>query len=252
MAGIKGAVSLRIQFHWGYSVKEPIFTASQPPFRIPPQSTLIGALSYPISVRKRPEIEGEVSEAIQTLKLCPWVTYRFLDDDPSQLIETMDINRVSLSLGVRSEHLNPRTLWGIQPHGKIYAPSSEMEVVYFTRDPDFVGERAWGIVRVGTKESLVSVEEVEVREVSPIDSEEIEILHLTPLDIVTSPYGSYMIVRLPELRPEWYELRLGRGIDYKRYILPLNSVRVSLKDAVALRDSAGNHYALPRGLIGNA
>ncbi len=262
MAEKLSAISLNVKFHWGYSVKEPLFTASQPAFRVPPPPTLIGALSYPMFVRKMAEVKAERDEsrAADVLKLCPWATCRFLDLDPSLLIETTDVNRVNLSLGVRSAHLYPQSpnLWGVQPHGKIYAPGATMELIYFTYDPELVEKCAWGIVRIGTKESLVSVESVEVRDLFPCDSEEIKIHHLTPVDIIdiNSVKGNYIILKLPELKNKWYEFGIrGRNpLEYiRRYLLPLNSVKVRLNNrGVGVRDSAGCEYALPKEVVGNA
>jgi len=152
-----------LKLHWGFSIVKPAAAKAKSAFYLPPPTTLIGALSYykfrGIDTDRVSKSGGSPAYKLRgikaTAKLVSYGTY----------IE--DIIRNVLSYFQRSERrLDPTYMFGVVPTGKVYSPKGTMVVVYVTDtlSKEELERLSWGIIRIGCKECLVSVENVEIGE----------------------------------------------------------------------------------------
>jgi len=239
---IRKVIKAYIELHWGYSVKKPLYTATQPSFKIPPPTALLGALAYSASV-----IEGDYREIVKIgddlgskvlkyLDVCPWVTYRLLDHefrhvDTRVLAETKDIVRIIQSLGVRTEHIRVGSpmLWGIATYGKVFMPGSFIEALFMAKE-EGLEKYVWGLTRLGTRESIISVskaESVSFEVVNGVD--EVETVYLFPKSLAMQVRGEYDVIELPKPQPEWFIFKLGKVPSelIEHFIVPVKgSVKV--------------------------
>ncbi len=239
------ALRIVIELHWGYSVKHPFFSASQPSFRFPPPTTLIGALAFAIASREigteiLVEKDGLYSYTAELLDDIPWVAYRFLSIDPACIAETRDLTRVLIAPYVRRDNVYPGSpyVWAVQIHGKVYAPATEIEILYIVRD-SIAGKAArcaWGIARLGTKESIASVRSVELLEVGTVASDVIETSYSFARSLAEPIEGVYTVSRLPIPSREWY--RLGAVRDPSRYLDDYVVPRAMVRARVTERGAA--------------
>ncbi len=267
--GLK-AVVVDVELHWGFSSKIPLATAAQPTFKLPPPTTLLGALAYAINYGgPEVEISGNVlkSPAARLFNYIPWITLRTIyPDNPGLLVETLDVNRISLVLGIRAENIakNPaRYFWGVQPHGKIVFPCMEIEVVYLVKNDrvEEIARAAWGIVRIGTRESLASVKGVEVRDLKIIDINELKekkvrIAHATPLNLINTIHGepgkNYVEIDLPKYNQRWFEYSLTKNPFelITRYIVPIKELEIEPSSSGAvLIDTRNVNYIVPIDVV---
>ncbi len=237
------AVRVLLKLHWGYSIKHPSFSAGQPSLRYPPPTTLFGALSYPLAVmRGLPELvleEGDLySTAARMLGQVLWACFRFDGFNPRMLLETRDISRVLIAPYVRAENVYPgsQNIWAVQVHGKVYAPGLTLDVVYLTRDEivEEVARAAWGIVRLGCREALVSVENVMVLEARLVEGVGVvKTAYSFPLSLARACKGSYTVETLPapytldKLR-SWYKMAVVKDpmVFLEDYVIPHGIVEV--------------------------
>lgn len=158
------ALLVVVRFHWGFSIKRPLHSAAQFSLSVPPPTTLVGALSYACGAqRDSPE------EAARLLNHIKWATFGFLERSPLLLesLKVGDMNRNLIAPFMRSQHRTPDRYFGVQAMEKIYVPGFKALVVYFG-EVERYRDCAWGIVRIGSKESLVDVLEVEFHDVKPV------------------------------------------------------------------------------------
>ena len=159
-----------LRLHWGFSVVKPVAAKAKSAFYLPPPTTLVGALSYykfrGIDTDKIDKGWGSPAYKLKgvraTAKLISNGTY----------IE--DIVRNNLVYFQRPERrLDPTYKFGVIPTGKVYSPKGIIVVVYLTDtlSKEELERLSWGIVRIGCKECLVSVEDVEVGEAKKVSGE---------------------------------------------------------------------------------
>ena len=234
------AVIADIEVHWGYSVREPLYTAAQPSYKLPPPTTMIGALAYPYSKMKNvPECiireSSLFSSTISVSNFIRWVTVRN-PLGPLGPIVTNDISRLSLVLGVRREHVYPgsRYLWGVQLVGKVYAPSTTLRTIYLVEDEyvrDFI-EAVYSIVRIGSRESLANTKNVIVSEVNETKLRPIPTLYYFPLRLAREIRGAYFKEKFLSPRNEFYKLGVVRDVQryMEEYIIPREPVDVDPSD----------------------
>ena len=237
------ALRVTLRLHWGFSVKQPLYSATQPSFRVPPPTTFLGALAYPLlSYEGKPEIVyrgGNLySSAVEILNLAQWVAYRVVEPDPRFLVETRDIGRVCIVPYVRSQHVYPdsTSLWAVQSHGKIYAPGATFDVIYIVRgsesDIEKLTRAAWGMVRLGVKESIVSVYNVSLHGVRIVHTSIANTSYSFPLSLAQPERedGNYVVERLPTVSRESYRVGVVANpfTYFEDYVIPVDSVRVRI------------------------
>ncbi|RLE64303.1 MAG: hypothetical protein DRJ38_05810 [Thermoprotei archaeon] len=255
------ALRVVLELHWGYSVKHPFFSASQPSFRFPPPTTLIGALVFAIASRRNgveilAESDGLYSYTAGLLNDVPWATCRVLNIDPRLLIETRDLSRVLIAPYVRSDNVYPGSqyLWAVQTHGKVYAPILTLDVVYMVKGSSVkdIARYAWGITRAGTKESIVSVRSVELLDINTIVDNIVETNYGFPRSLAEPVKGVYTETRLPIPSREWYRLGAVRDANLflDDYVMPVDVVTVRIRDiGIALRVGDVGAVIVPREVV---
>ena len=254
------AVRVVLDLHWGFSIKQPYFSAAQPSYPVPPPPTLIGAVSYPYSLFYGfPElvVNGDqiYSSAVRLLDAVAWVALRLIDIDPRWLLETRDISRVLIASYVRSDHVYPQSsmLWAVQVHGKIFLPSYKVDTVYLVPE-DRASEllrAAWGVARLGVKEALVSVRTATLHEVRPVQTHNVRTRYSFPRRLAAMVSGDHVDVMLPTASREWYSFsKVKAELPLEEYLLPVAEVEVELApDAAAVEVNGLGTLILPRDRV---
>lgn len=165
------AVLVRLQVFSDISVHLPYTSASSPVYPLPPPTTLLGALAYSYlkganianEIIKDPDSDDVCSPAIKLVNDVPYASagskgyigYRFLE-------------RIYQAPYLRKDYQQQeRQWWGIAQRGGITFHDDELYIFYITRDVS-IAKYAWGIVRIGRKESHVSVIDVQIKRVSEV------------------------------------------------------------------------------------
>ncbi|QKR00723.1 type I-A CRISPR-associated protein Cas5 [Metallosphaera tengchongensis] len=156
---------VRLKLHWGFSVSVPLAAKAKPSFFLPPPSTLKGALSF--SKYRGVDTVGGRSPASEFEDVLAFA--RFSDDTVASYSE--DVVRNVVLLFQRPERREDRTYWfNIVPTGKVLSPAGEIVSVFVTNKftKKELEDMGWSIMRLGSKEGLVSVEEVETGEAKAV------------------------------------------------------------------------------------
>jgi len=270
------AIRVEVEFHWGYSVKRPIFSASQPALFVPPPTSLVGALAgaagymkgWPeVFQRELPARQGRrrspTSEFYSsTAKILEEVVWASLALTDSRFIgpligiaETRDIIRSLIAPYQRRVHVYPgsKTLFGVQPHGKIYAPSMHAHVIYLAKSEEAVSW-ARAIGRIGNKESIVSMVSTEVGEAKVLEGiSNVETCYYFPAELGDVMERSGFIREVLSIpREAHYGLAAVQDIEsvWREFIVPLKRIRVKLGDnAIAVKDPSEELVVVPREVM---
>lgn len=153
--------------HWGWKLNAVPFSKSRPPLVVPPPSSLIGALAYPLGRLLRfPETRGNLSWAESLRRGLVYVGLRV--DAP--LVPYFDLNRIHFFY--RGEERSDAVAVGktyVLSVSPLLPTITLCYVADLGRVEEALGcvdarsvlvEAAWGITRVGSRESLVSPIEV--------------------------------------------------------------------------------------------
>jgi CRISPR-associated protein Cas5a/b/c len=170
------------RFHWGFWVRFPNTSKVQPSLTIPPPTTLIGSLAYPL-FRDIPELgetrlathekdEGIISsayllnEAVVSCSIC-------LMDGAYPVEDVSKYNTLLFQRTAEGRRYLPKYRSGIITCGKILYPNGGAVIAYLL-DPEKLSvllkngfkekieNAAWQISRIGSKESIFSVNNVEI------------------------------------------------------------------------------------------
>ena len=170
-------LKVSIQPHWGYALRLVPFSKSKPALPVPPPTTFIGALAYPLNViLGMPENYGEVSGADRYRSI--FVSVNAKINVP--IIKYGDLTRVfwyrKEEKTVQSDAISLEKVYSASDGGSIDVIYivNENEVERIVGDLSTLKLAAWGISRIGSKESIVSVENVELRKAESIDCDIIE------------------------------------------------------------------------------
>ena len=139
----------------GISVFAPLASTSAPVYPLPPPTTLVGALAYPLLRSKYSrEVDGEYSTAHRLLNNVVYATAGAKGYSVSR-----DVERIYQAIYQRKERwekLEYKDLWyGIGVRGVATYLDDKLYVVYISRD-ELVLKYVYGITRVGRKESHVA------------------------------------------------------------------------------------------------
>jgi len=157
---------IKVQTFSPISIATPLTYLSSPVYTLPPQTTLLGALAYPLLRSSPEEFEQGCSSAVKLLDYVVYATAGAEGYTVTRTIERMyntvyqKIERwVSTDRG-GSEKLR----WGILVTGYVTYLNNALYILYISRSRDML-QYVYGITRIGKKEGLVSVEEVLIDEV---------------------------------------------------------------------------------------
>ncbi len=190
-------LKITLKPHWGFLINYFGFTKSRPAIRIIPPTTLIGALAYGLNLGKG-EVYNGYSAAEKIRRIFKGVHLKA--DTP--LLEYNDLNRV-IFYKVREKKIVSDAV----AIGKIYtAPLGYLKLVYLIDENEagkVLGEKwlnelivsAWSICRIGARESIVSVVNVEASKAEVIDDEIVKTSFYFPLRVSDERYlkGKFMI-----------------------------------------------------------
>jgi len=251
-------VKVRARFHWGFILRQPLYTAAQPSTKYPALTSIIGALSYGLTkIKTLPETMMSASDiysaSIEFLKLCSWITYSLELPSPFiGVVETRDINRILTILGIRRQNIYPGSpyLWAIQSHGKIYLPGTSIEISIFTNEEalDTVTKSAWLMVRLGSRESPISIDEVKTLDVKETDGKEVVTRFMTPSELIKVVKGLYDEIDLPYPSVDWYNLtKVKDPREYlRKFVIPKEPIKVMIKQGSRiLVDDEDDYYVIP-------
>jgi len=226
----------RVKFSWGFATRLQPQSKMRMAMKYPPPTTLIGALAYPWtrSIKGRIEVikrGNKIISAAEELKKRIIDVSISLDKEPSMYGDYLKVNRY-----YRGKVESAVTAL---PSSFLYSNVDTIaDLVYLMEKVDNSLERAaWGITRMGSRESVVSVESVYIGEAIskkgeiartrfsfPINKQKVSgngtILYV--VDWRGSDIGSYAKAnRVPYFYPkgevevqgnlEWYELDLPWG-----------------------------------------
>lgn len=224
-------LTVHLEFAWGYSVRLPTYGKRQSSFPLPPPSTLLGALAYPLMLDSGEyylEAQNLVGSA-QKLKPLVLTASACLSKD-SRAALTEDVNRYLIGQFQRKERrTEPSYRFGAVPVGKVYAPSQEMILAYALDGgkcssilgKDWSGKlvsSSYSIVRIGSKEGLVSVKLAQLQSATEINGGRIKTSFYMPQSAVVDPLtvtGDYYTEEFWDLDYSW-----GKPNKTSVYIVP--------------------------------
>jgi len=175
-------------YHWGYWVKGLEVSKLQFSLRFPPPTTLIGAISFPLVKRGYAKnILGEIdrnlcspvkilSEVFQVATIAlDGYGYYFEDINVYILLHFQGFQKDSETGQIR--RYLPKYRKGAILNGRVYAPYCRFTSIYIInveKAVDLLGEdweskitrSGWEISRIGSKESVVSVENVSLLDIN--------------------------------------------------------------------------------------
>jgi len=181
-----------VEFMWGFQARIAGMSKTSPSYTFPPPTTILGSLAESYSKRRRLSEGRSVQTMINLSQNLLALGYRFLNAIP---IAFQDLNRV-LALGSRGGIKYPSiqdvyasfdapargktVLSSIDTDELSSAPPRLRVVMVFKENADVDAQDIWGIRRIGSRESLVSV--ADVLEESPrIIRDRVITKHLLPL-----------------------------------------------------------------------
>ncbi len=258
------ALLVRGHFHWGFSIRYPGTSAAAESYIVPPPTTLVGALARglaEVGILPRTEVYYNGNNIVSTSEiLTPCIkvsTFRYDNNSISLPLPYMDpVKLIRAPYQRESEDKSPIGFCGF---GKVYSPSVSFEILYIidiellrslarlvTLDINHVVLGAYSITMLGSKESLVSIDSVEVTDSVEViykpPIKEIELSFYCPAGIVEIEefYRSYITIQpLPIPSKNWYTIYGKRThtipIKTKVFLIPvrrgsfLEPVRVEAK-----------------------
>lgn len=162
------ALLVKANTHWGFSIREPGFTAASPSLPLPPPTTIVGALAASYAkLKELPEvINGRSTAAILLQK--GYVAYALAGFINGKTTLQQDLTRILIIMYQKRK--TPNHWFAAHAIGKTYA-IGELLMMYIVRNDiaESLSKAAWGITRVGTRESLITVKEVKVLDIEKLD-----------------------------------------------------------------------------------
>jgi CRISPR-associated protein Cas5a/b/c len=240
-------------FHWGFSVRLVTESAGAQYYPYPPPSTLIGALAYGVSaIKGLPECiispAGKGSNAIlstvaQIHRAVRWATFAYSSKFPQRPVGAVGYSdfirafRLPYQRGQRHTWDQSEMWYGVNAHGRVYACGAGFKSIYLINEKGLkelelsetdLLRGAYSVVRIGARESLVSVFSAEVtRDVKVQMPEEVK----EPLDIeyyfparLAKDVERAELIQLPRLDPRLWEFRPTRPValhEHEEFYAPL-------------------------------
>ena len=188
------ALVVKARLYWGYAVAAPGQSGARQALIAVPPSALVGALAYPCAYGVEHGAVKKVSEEVE------WAAMGILDIDSVDMLLRSVLPSVERLLNVpymQRNNRKRRELWfSVHPVGKVYLPSASVIVAYFGEGVERFEKCAWGITRIGSKESLVAVEDVAVYDVEQVGYAEFTTPLYVRRDVAKCPPDA-LEVRLP-------------------------------------------------------
>lgn len=251
------ALTVKARYHWGFWVRAPGTSKFQGTLPIPPPTTILGALAYPLARRgvlslRGVRLEGDVvfdskkgiispaglleDYVYAVARFDPVYSFGHVWDDLNKYVtllfqETIKSTDEEKAVGGRRYLMKYRTM--ALPVGKVYYPSGKISMVLLVKESarevvsgsleDELRKAAWQMTRVGSKESIVSVEEVFVSKAKPLEDRVVRTRYYFPARLGKVEEGDYY-------REAFWSGGWGKDVALRRkeYIVP--GSRVPLMD----------------------
>jgi len=211
------ALLIDVELHWGFSLNHFLGTKSRPALRVIPPTTLIGALSYPLAkIKGWPENLGSVSSADRLRKILISVHYSVIW---GHLVTYAEVSKI-FSYKVREK----RIISDAAAIQKVYAmPGTTLRIYYIFSNvaANMLGSSwetdlmvaGWSIVRIGAKESLVSVRDSRLMDVNVIEAKGFMDTKATiPMDSAKNIKGNFTVEEVVD----WRKSGVGRYFNAPR------------------------------------
>ncbi|MEM2914910.1 MAG: type I-A CRISPR-associated protein Cas5a [Candidatus Bathyarchaeia archaeon] len=182
------------RFHWGFWVRIPNTSKVQSSLTIPPPTTLVGSLAYPLfkGIPELGEVRSKVKESkahkkeegiLSSAYLLNEAVIScsiYLIDNAFPLEDVSKYNTLLFQRTMEGRRYSPQYRSGIIMSGKILYPDGRVVIAYLLNPEKLsallkngfkekIENAAWQISRIGSKESIFSVDNVEIfDEVPPI------------------------------------------------------------------------------------
>jgi len=156
------------------SVSPQLIGPSSPTLPAPPPTTLLGALAYPYLRKKKVSevtyVNGKpCSPVVELISKVHYASAGFYARTEQRVLE-----RVNQTLYLRRAHLDKLEMaWTVAQRGITIYADDKLYLFYIVSDPRLI-QYAWGITRVGRKESIVVVRNVIVGLLEDLIAEEHE------------------------------------------------------------------------------
>lgn len=200
------ALFVELDVFFDVSVYYPQTSQATPSYPLPPPTTLVGSLAYPLNREKgvlevvtTPE-EQMCSSAVKLLDDVHYATSGSLG-----YVTYKSLERIHQHLYMRKEHWKHIDLaWSVAPRGGSTFLDDKLYVLYITKNPE-LASYAWGITRIGRKESHVIVRDVNLFRLEDLATEKLEesTYFYVPATIIHS-CTNYIEVNMPTLSRENY------------------------------------------------
>jgi CRISPR-associated protein Cas5 subtype I-A len=252
MIGLK----VMLVFHWGFWVRAPYTSRYQSSLSIPPPTTLIGALVNPLISLGYVKLDGEVvllddkqaSPVAKFKDMIPTASFYYYN---TNAFSYSDINRyIGLPYQSKTKEKEEEKAVGGRRYlqkfrfsaikvGKVTAPSSKGVACYLI-DEDYAEKilgsdwkhiiqiAAYNINRIGSKESIVSIDSVSI-------IEDVKMIN-APSNIRTRCYIPLRCIDETQLKGTYYIETFWDGgwsrdeeLKYEDYIIPGNRSPISTK-----------------------
>jgi len=253
---------IQARLAWGFSIKRPFVSKGQPSYTTFPPTTLIGAISYPLAkikgsgelIIKRGKIYSVAEEFKDIFKAASAIITQEKRDAPSG-VYWEDINRYQiLQFQKDVRRGDPMFRFGTVPSGKVMGPGSMVRIIYLVDEEEarnvlgsswdqILIEAGYSITRIGSRESIVSVEKVDLGEPVMMVNElctryphpkDIIQTGFTPKECPDKEYNGWYEEVFWDNTYEWRDI-----LTYRTFIVPgtrnpvFNGwIRIRLKDGV--------------------
>lgn len=221
-------VLVKAKVFWGYSIKYPSQSAAQDSSPLPPPTTVLGALATPYAKYvKLPETSRIGAKTYSTaVKLLVNGVVKYCTSGITDPLAAKYSDIARNIMLIYQRHKEREYHFAAQAMGKVYAPlprdglRSKLLLAYVVSDKyvELITKLAWGITSVGSKEGLVSVDEVTAHDLKIVESRGVvETPFITPTSIAECNAGCTE-VELCSLNAESYSA--GEVCKTDRFLIP--------------------------------
>lgn len=248
---------------WGWSLKYPGQSAAQQALPLPPPTTLIGALSKSIVSLKGEG--GEVlkegskyySKASDALKYVSYVTCGVPN---GKIVTYMDMSRNLSAPYLRRTHRRDMERWfAVQAMGRSFCVGGKLLIAYVIKqdaDDELVYKAASILSRIGSKESIVSVDSIKMFDIRLNKHEgHVDTCFYVPEEVVETPLKDYEYINFWDFKdPRSYELG-GEKPRELRYLVPKGllqyggSMELVPRENAVFVDALGQTILVPREVV---
>ncbi len=210
-------------FHWGFSVRSVGSSAASLPYLIIPPQTLVGALSWGLAkVLGLPEVVNSVSATKLFIDegVIVWSAARL----EGPVAPYSDIVKLERSPYMRERYRKDfQRQFGVSSMGRVYAPSLKATIAYVinvnrlinlirrvgsSMDPyEALKAAISSIIRIGSKESIVTIDDIKIVEPSNSDHDVVETsFYILKACVEKVVRGRYSSLWVPAYSDEHYAI----------------------------------------------